>query len=317
MIQPHGAGYSRPWAVSVDSKLGVQMDARFNDKLSAVAQAVSQYNSDGTYTPQIEWANLSYKFTPDFMVRVGRFAATTFMLSDTSLVGYTYPWIRPPQEVYGALPVTNKDGIDAIYHFPLGAAVDTVQVSYGRNVKKLSNDIEITANHYLDVHNIVEYAKATVRVGYTSFDAEVAGSPSFDAEVAGPPPFDPEVTGSSISPISRYSIVTIGASYEPGDWLLMAEWANVTTSIVVSNLWYVTAGYRIAAFTPYLTVAQIKAEQDSVSAGVRWDLKKNVALKMQYDHLRIGNTGRLINVQPGYQPGGKVNVFSLAIDFVF
>jgi hypothetical protein len=89
----------------------------------------------------------------------------------------------------------------------------------------------------------------------------------------------------------------------------------------VSNLWYVTAGYRIAAFTPYLTVAQIKAEQDSVSAGVRWDFKKNVALKTQYDHLRIGsdsgNTGRLKNVQSDYQPGGKVNVFSLAVDFVF
>ena len=59
--------------------------------------------------------------------------------------------------------------------------------------------------------------------------------------------------------------------------------------------------------------------ESSISAGVRWDLKKNVALKMQYDHLRIGsgNNGRLGNVQPGFQSGGTVDVFSLAVDFVF
>ncbi len=59
--------------------------------------------------------------------------------------------------------------------------------------------------------------------------------------------------------------------------------------------------------------------QDTLSIGGRWDFMSNAALKLQYDHTRIGagSSGVLINLQPGYQSGGTVNVFSAAIDFVF
>jgi hypothetical protein len=59
--------------------------------------------------------------------------------------------------------------------------------------------------------------------------------------------------------------------------------------------------------------------QKTVSIGGRWDFARNAALKLQLDrtHLGAGSSGALINVQPGFQPGGKFTVFSAAIDFVF
>jgi hypothetical protein len=65
------------------------------------------------------------------------------------------------------------------------------------------------------------------------------------------------------------------------------------------------------------TLASI-ADQRTMSVGARWDFMKNVAFKAQYDHTRIGagSPGLLINIQPGFQSGGTVNLFSLAIDFV-
>jgi hypothetical protein len=59
--------------------------------------------------------------------------------------------------------------------------------------------------------------------------------------------------------------------------------------------------------------------QRSVALGTRWDFAKNTALKVQYDRLDLDATssGRLGNVQRGFQPGGTVNVFSVAVDFVF
>jgi hypothetical protein len=61
------------------------------------------------------------------------------------------------------------------------------------------------------------------------------------------------------------------------------------------------------------------ADQKTVSAGTRWDFAKNVDLKLQVDHthLGVGSSGTLINVQPGFVPGGTVNLFSAAIDFVW
>jgi len=59
--------------------------------------------------------------------------------------------------------------------------------------------------------------------------------------------------------------------------------------------------------------------QKTLSFGGRWDFAKNAALKLQYDRTRLGagSSGALINLQPGFQPGGEFTVFSAAIDFVF
>jgi hypothetical protein len=124
-----------------------------------------------------------------------------------------------------------------------------------------------------------------------------------------------------------------------------------------STAWYVSGGYRLGRLTPYLTFSKIKADgntsdpgldlsllppsvvpvaeemnaglndilagaaasQQTMSVGVRWDAFNQVALKLQYDHLDLGagSVGTLINVQPGFQRGGTVNLVSLSVDFVW
>jgi hypothetical protein len=46
---------------------------------------------------------------------------------------------------------------------------------------------------------------------------------------------------------------------------------------------------------------------------------KNVDLKLQYDHtdLGAGSPGTLLNIQPGFRPGGTVNLVSIAVDFLW
>jgi predicted porin len=122
-----------------------------------------------------------------------------------------------------------------------------------------------------------------------------------------------------------------------------------------STAWYVSGGYRLAQLTPYLTYAQVTANsntsdpgltvsalppylagpasglnaglnaslgsiavQRTISVGARWDLMKNIDFKLQCDHTRLGagSPGTLTNLQPGFRPGGTVNLFSATIDFV-
>src|ERR1700683_742549 len=109
VFQPNGAGYTRRWSPEVDSLLGAQLTANIAPKLSAVLQVIAEQNYNGTFTPHVEWANLKYQFTPDFSVRIGRVELPTFLFSDTRKVGYTYPWVRPPIEVYTLLPITAGD----------------------------------------------------------------------------------------------------------------------------------------------------------------------------------------------------------------
>lgn len=130
-----------------------------------------------------------------------------------------------------------------------------------------------------------------------------------------------------------------------------------TRSIVgAKKAWYASGGYRLGKFTPYLTYARIKADsntsdpglslqglppqlvptaaflnatlnqqlnllprQRTVSVGMRWDFLKNAAVKVQYDRVDLdpGSNGTFGNVQPGFQSGGRVQLFSAAVDFVF
>jgi hypothetical protein len=59
-------------------------------------------------------------------------------------------------------------------------------------------------------------------------------------------------------------------------------------------------------------------DQSTVSLGARWDFAKHVDLKVQFDHTRLGalSDGTLINIQPGFQLGSTVNLFSATVDFV-
>lgn len=372
-FEPNGAGHTRDWALGVDSKIGLQLDGRLSEKLSAVLQVVSQHRYDNTHTPQIEWANVKYQLTPDFDVRIGRTVTMPFMVSESRLVGYAHLWMRPPQEVYGLIPLTNKDGIDATYRFYMGNVTGGVHASFGQSSPKLPKSRSINAKRYFDIASTIEHGPATFRASYSTARLDLR-VPSFDALVAGLAQF-----GNAVSPIpglgpagaqalaladkyrfedARISVLALGARYDAERWLLMGEWAkfNGHSLLADSSAWYVTGGYRIRAFTPYVTLARLRADrrseagistagmplplattaarfnaglnsslagttfaQKSIAAGVRWDFGKSTAVKLQYDRIDLdaGSRGRLDNVQPNFQPGGTVHVIGVAVDFVF
>jgi hypothetical protein len=138
----------------------------------------------------------------------------------------------------------------------------------------------------------------------------------------------------------------------------MGEWARSSFASLIgdSEGGYITFGYRVDEWTPYLGMARVKVtsntsepgldaalypspfaesaqllngilnellssgiQQESVTVGARWDFRPGMALTGQYDHInmRSGSPGGLINQQSEFIPGGSFNVFSLALDFVF
>ncbi len=112
LFAPEGAGHTRAWSPEVDSRLGLQLTAQLHPRLTGVLQLVTEQRYDNTYAPVVEWANFKYDLTPNLNVRVGRMKQSLFLTSEYRKVGYALPWVRPPEEVYRMLPVTNFDGID-------------------------------------------------------------------------------------------------------------------------------------------------------------------------------------------------------------
>lgn len=358
-LKPKGAGYSSNWSAAVDSLIGAQITAHFTSQLSVVLQGIAEQNYNNTYTPHVEWANIKYQFTPDLTVRVGRIVEPSFLVSDFRKVKYASAWIRPPTEVYSQNPITHTDGVDASYRLRLGEVASTLLANYGRDLRyRLAAGKSLDTQTAWAISDSTEYGPALLRLGYTH--ASITLNPAialFDAFRQ----FGPQ--GTAIA--DKYELVdktdtilTIGASYDPGKWFAIAEWVRSRSDsfLGVSTAWYVSGGYRVGQFTPYLTYAQVTQAQRTApgltvsglppslapfaaalngglnellattrplqhtsSVGVRWDFMKDFDLKLQFDHTRLdaGSVGTLINIQPGFQPGGQFNLFSAAVDFVF
>lgn len=129
----------------------------------------------------------------------------------------------------------------------------------------------------------------------------------------------------------RVSFLGFGATYDPGQWFVMGEWARFKTNSLLGDkvAWYASGGYRFGKVTPYLTYARIKADsptsdpglpvtglppdfaataaflnatlnaqlgliprQSTTSAGLRWDFWRNAALKLQYDRVDLAEGSR-------------------------
>jgi hypothetical protein len=357
-LQPNGAGYTHSWSPDVDSRLGAQATAHFTPQLSAMLQVISEQSSDDTYRPQVEWANIAYQLTSEFSVRVGRIVLPTFLLSDTRKVGYASPWIRPPVEVYGLSPIFNSDGADASYKIHVGEVVNTLVGTYGKTSFTVPQGGVFEVKHLWVIADTAEYGALTLHIAYQHASySDHALDPLFD----GFREFGPQ--GSALA--DTYDLdnklaqaITAGAMYDPGEWFATGEWGkrDLHSAYGEGTAWYLSGGYRLAKFTPYVTYAEVNANgntsdpglnvsalpaylagaatglnaglntilggaatQHTISVGSRWDVTNNVDLKLQYDHTRLGagSQGILINLQPGFQPGGTVNLLSIAIDFLW
>jgi hypothetical protein len=358
IFQPNGAGYTHRWSAAVDSLIGAQLTANIVPKLSAVLQVIAEQNYDGTYRPHVEWANIKYQFTPDLSVRIGRVELPTFLFSDTRKVGYTYPWVRPPIEVYSLLPITASDGVSVSYRVNFSDLTNTTLGSYVQsNTQQPNNRGTAIARDSSNISNTTEYRSLTFRLSYQHARLTIASLDGFLDTF--------KMFGSQgVAIANKYNsddkpVVTevIGVSYDPGHWFVISEWGHTRFNSFLGEdtAWYASGGYRAGKFTPYLTYAQERAasnsdpgltvaglppalagfaaglnaglnavlesipEQHTASIGVRWDFMKNLDLKLQADHTRLGadSYGTLINTQPGLPPGGTVNLFSATLNFVY
>ncbi len=100
-----------------DTILGLQTDYKIDDHSSMTAQFVSYGVQD--YQVVDTWAYATWKPTNSWQFRVGRQRVPFYMLSEQLDVGMSYPWVRPPVEMY-TNPVNSYDGISAKYTWMLG-----------------------------------------------------------------------------------------------------------------------------------------------------------------------------------------------------
>ena len=345
------SGATTDGSFGVDSKLGLQVNAKANAVFSATVQAISERNGKGNFKPTLDWAFVKAQVTPEFALRAGRMGAPLFAVSDFRNIGYSNLWVRPPLDVYGQVGFSHFDGGDATWQSTLGSATLTAQAFVGHTDYNNGG----TPVHVLKQRGV--NVTAEFEDGITLRFGRVQGQLAADSPTLAhlvtllrSTPYAP--VGDEISAEPKGASFTgVGLGYDRGNWVGSAEYTKrkLHTYAASTTGWAATLGYRIGKFTPYGTVSRLRRDSSNVddtiptgvpqlaplraaveglvansnisqktqALGLRWDAWKNIDVKAQVDHITpdSGARGLFNNPKPGF--GGAVNVYTVAVDFVF
>jgi hypothetical protein len=248
----------------IDSKLGLQVTARFNDMVSATVQGVAYADLTGDWEPRLDWAYLRLAPLSGLSVRAGYLRAPIFMYSDSVFVGYANVWVRPPMETYNMSPVYQIRGVDVTWRGMIGSVAVSVNPYFGDSEVDLEMET-LDVPEWYGLAATAEFGSVMFRVGYA--DAEIGTTnkrlaPLIESLRQVPATMCPtcaiEADRTDLKD-KRVKIWNVGAQYDDGKNFVAAEYAHMDSqeSYVLPNKMgaYATYGRRFSNLMPYLAYA--------------------------------------------------------------
>lgn len=169
--------YRDEWTFSQESVFGLQLNSKASEHVNVSMQMTATSGDDPV---ELEWAYLEYVFSVDTSARFGRLRAPGFMLSEFLDVGYAYPWVQTPYEVYGWLPFSRYEGMDLRHQLRLGDTDVRLNPYLGTTAGKgLSiGDVEFAdqTSRFAGLDVQATYDILTVRAGYSKYKFELSNA---------------------------------------------------------------------------------------------------------------------------------------------
>ncbi|MBD9426443.1 hypothetical protein IB232_13990 [Pseudomonas sp. PDM15] len=328
------------WRGDQLSKFGAQLTYGVTDTVGLTLQTTAKAYSD-EWKANLEWAYLSWQSTDNLMMRFGRLRTPVYMYSESIDVGFAYPWLRLPDEVYSQVQLSNYEGADLVYNLPLSFATVSFQVAGGvaknRDYYLYDEEFDIDYDNVFGASvSLATNDYGTFRVGYVESDIETEIAGSF-TDIFGNP------SSATLLALDKDKgkFTSIGYQYDNGTWLTANEW----TSRVIENdnthstdSFYLMGGRRFGDFLAHVTYAQLdedEGRQNSWTLGLNYNILPTVVLKGEYkrvdtnggyDGVFVRNSQELYDNTVNDRTNGLLGVparnydgdiISAGVDFVF
>ena len=331
-------GISEDLSFEKDTRFGLQISSDVSDDMSVVAQVLGR-GEEGNFNAIIEWAYIDYEFNEAASVHVGKIKQPVYLVNDYVEVGYAYPWIRPPQEVYLLNnPLNTVNGLELLLQFSVGPGTLSFQPYVGSN----RDDIPNAQGAFFEAENIYGLDIKYSGRGYTAHasnfqcDVKTFGGFSTDSNNAFQQPLAVDLNGTG-----DCNVTAAGLNLDIKNFILYAEWTKRTTTDKLSRAfgdteaYYTTLGYRFGKFMPHITFASITGEastfglpnngaivptaggpgvpaslnfpvqiQTSITAGLRYEVNDSAALKVEYQVVDVEqDKAELASANQGFNYG--------------
>ncbi len=345
------AGYDNEISFSPDTMVGIQIGSELSEKISVTAQLTAKGSED--YDIEAALAFMTYAVNDDWDIRIGRIRAPFFYYSEFLEVGYAYPWVRPPLEVYRINDLTYFEGIDTLYRTNHGDWSATWQAFYGNYSENLGDDnLELRLDDFWGANLTIGNDWLTLRAAYLQANViqEIPTALTGFFQTLTALGLTQAVTNLDPSQENVGYFVELGAFIDYENWLLNMEYTTIgwdDPSLAINDEgWLVMAGRRFDDIIVHLTYSvqeddpefsantiptgvdpQLDAlhgaldsffannKTTAITAGVRYELEAGVALKVEVSQIDIDVADPLFSGQEsGFEDGTLV---SFGVDVVF
>ncbi|MDC0661080.1 hypothetical protein [Marinobacter sp. SS21] len=320
-----------------DSRLGLQLEYRVNERWNITWQGLATRDEDDDYELDTKWAYIDFDAASWLTVRLGRFITPLFQISEQRYVGYSQPWARPPLEVYGLEnDFDHSDGLWFALRLPTTGVATTLDLFVSRH-HSADLDVEIEPIYGAALNVTRNNLNLRLMLANLSIDldhSELAGldqllqQPSAEHEYR----FD-----------SDFLYYNLGFQYNDHRWLALLEYIHLNSEghfYPELEAFTITVGRYLDVFLPYAVYSKRsvlntepetgltgmagvvanslidarKSDQSTLGMGLRWDVLPGLAVKGQWDHIRIPPDSRGVFDR---DPDGHVNLYTLVLDWAF
>ena len=315
-----------------DNRLGLQVTAKINPQVDFNGQLFAQAREEN-YNVHTDWAYITYRPVESLQVRAGLNKLPNFLISDYQWVGYAYPWIRPPQEVYTQNPLESASGVHLVFKQPVGNAQLLIQPYFGRDSDEVVAPQDPIVNGLLPSLTAgkvahVEFSSDPVRGLDISLVADNFTLRAGHQAAKVNQESDVESEG------DNWRLTTFGITGEWSNFVVYSEYFQRKVDGNANVIWpnqkgyYATLGYRLGKFLPHFTASKLDdngnptagivgtpLKQTSQTLGLRYEAGNSAALKFEVGRAKPegGTRGLFVNVPDK----STVKTYGVAIDVVF
>lgn len=342
--------YDDSFSLKSNSLIGIQGEVELNKHWSTTVLGLKRGNS--ALNSGIEWLYLTYQPTEALRIKAGRMQTPFFALSDVLDVGYAYPWVIAPKEVYNDAIFKHFEGIDARYSFVRNGYSIHFESYYGKFDGNIPINHEELPTQAKDLYGLItdlSIDKWQFRVSYHS--AYLKTHISKIEQLSDLLEFaNFTESAAQLNTQGDAKFYQFSAIYDSLSYFAKSEFTKTIPELALFptiESFYLSAGYYLGNFTTYLTYSiqrdtppeplkeiprelnlaidyetllneRTEDDIDSWAIGVRWDFKPGMALKAEYKHIesaRLHSSSFEVEEQKHFDQ--NANLLLLAWELVF
>jgi hypothetical protein len=348
-------GYDQGYSSSQQSLFALRTDATITDTISVVAQALM--HSSENRENGIQWLYLDYRPTKAWSFKLGRQRIPFFTYSDVIDVGFAYPWITPPIQVYANYLFSEFDGVMGRHDFStksVSGSVEAYAGQYDGPIGQSERRLDVDVEYVTGLYSKLNYRNFTLSAAYHEGKVKV-DIPEFKEFQDLLRMFNFAKTADELGIDSTVRFLKLGLSYNSLDYFVESEFSRITSGSAFSatvNAAYLTLGYNFYPFSLHATIANSDANYSepvnevpfglnpvldevhlgfeqifmslpnnslrSFTIGSRYDWKQNIAFKTEVSFLKGDDNDRaFFNVKNPTNEKREAVLFQLAAEWVF